>query len=82
MSAFFTPEFTESLKPSIQATVDKVLNAMIEKGCDKPVNFIENFSLPIPSTVRKPLLFFYLKIIGQLVNEKYLGDLRHSRSPH
>lgn len=54
VSAFFTPEFTESLKPSIQATVDKVLNAMIEKGCDKPVNFIENFSLPIPSTVRKP----------------------------
>lgn len=81
MSAFFTPEFTESLKPSIQATVDKVLNAMIEKGCEKPVDLVENFSLPIPSTVRQPLYSSYLKIIGLLVNEKYLGDLRYSRSP-
>lgn len=81
MAAFFTPEFTDSLRPSIQSTVDKVLSDMIKKGCDKPVDLVESFSLPIPSTVRKPL-HFILKIIGLLVNEKYLGDLRHSGSPY
>ena len=58
MAAFFTPEFTDSLRPSIQSTVDKFLNGMIEKGCDKPVDLVESFSLPIPSTVRKRLPVF------------------------
>lgn len=52
VSEFFTPEYTESLKPFIQSTVDNFLNDMIEKGCDKPVDLVERFSLPIPSIVR------------------------------
>ena len=51
MNGFFTPEHVQSMKPMIQSTVDKVLNQMIEKGCDKPVDLVENFSLPIPSIV-------------------------------
>ena len=43
------------MKPFIQSTVDNVLNDMIAKGCDEPVDLVERFSLPIPSIVNYPL---------------------------
>lgn len=55
VAAFFTPEYVESIKPFIQSTVDKYLNDMIAEGCDKPVDLVEKFSLPIPSTVSHTL---------------------------
>ncbi|GES63841.1 cytochrome P450 55A3 [Aspergillus terreus] len=51
VSAFFTPEYIDSMKPFIQSTVDNVLNDMIAKGCDQPVDLVERFSLPIPSII-------------------------------
>ncbi|KAL5360530.1 cytochrome P450 55A2 [Aspergillus floccosus] len=51
VSAFFTPEYIDSMKPFIQSTVDNVLNDMIAKGCDEPVDLVEKFSLPIPSII-------------------------------
>jgi nitric oxide reductase len=56
VSAFFTPEYIDSMKPFIQSTVDNVLNDMIAKGCDEPVDLVERFSLPIPSIVNYPLI--------------------------
>lgn len=55
VSAFFTPEYIDSLKPFIQSTVDHALDDMIARGCEKPVDFVERFSLPVPSTVRSAL---------------------------
>ncbi|KAL4876111.1 cytochrome P450 55A2 [Aspergillus karnatakaensis] len=48
---FFTQEHVNSLKPLIAATVNSHLEKLIEKGGEKPVDFIANFSLPIPSLV-------------------------------
>lgn len=58
VSAYFTPEYVESITPFIQSTVDKILNRMIEKGCEQPVDLVENFSLPIPSIVSALLPYF------------------------
>lgn len=58
VDAFFSPEHVESIKPLIQSTVDKVLNRMIERGCDKPVDLVESLSLLIPSIVSNPLHLF------------------------
>ncbi|KAJ5773741.1 cytochrome P450 55A2 [Penicillium paradoxum] len=51
VSAFFTPECVDSIRPFIQSTVENVLNDMIVKGCEKPVDLVESLSLPIPSIV-------------------------------
>ena len=47
----FLKPHVETLKPYIQKTVDGLLTAMIERGCSKPVDLVENFSLPVPSYV-------------------------------
>lgn len=48
---FFTRQHVESLRPYIQKTVDELLDAMIAKGCEKPVDLVEKFALPVPSYV-------------------------------
>ena len=48
---FFTRQHVDSLRPYIQKTVDELLDAMIAKGCEKPVELVENFALPVPSYV-------------------------------
>ena len=35
----------------IQATIDTILDAMIKKGTQEPVDFIHNFAEPIPIQV-------------------------------
>jgi len=52
VAAFFTRQHVESLRPFIQKTVDDLLNAMIAKGCEEPVDLVESFALPVPSYVR------------------------------
>lgn len=56
VAKFFTQEHVNSLKPLITATVNSYLDKLVEKGCDAPVNFIEHFSLPIPSLVYRGTL--------------------------
>ncbi|KAL4872326.1 hypothetical protein BDV12DRAFT_162006 [Aspergillus spectabilis] len=51
VAKFFSQEHVNSLKPLITATVSSFLDKLVEKGCDAPVNLIEQFSLPIPSLV-------------------------------
>jgi nitric oxide reductase len=51
VAKFFNREHVNSLKPFITATVDSFLDNLVKKGCDSPVNFIEHFSLPIPTLV-------------------------------
>ncbi|EEP81477.1 cytochrome P450 55A2 [Uncinocarpus reesii 1704] len=51
VTSFFTPEYTESIKPQIQKTVDRYLEEMIKGGCEKPVDLVEKFALPIPSCI-------------------------------
>jgi len=48
----FTREHVETMRPHIQQTVDSLLDAMIEEGCEKPVDLVEKFALPVPSYVR------------------------------
>lgn len=51
VESFFTPEHVESIKPYIQKTIDDLLDDMIAKGCDEPVDLVEKFALPVPSYV-------------------------------
>lgn len=57
----FVKEKVESLKPYIQKTVDDLLEAMIEGGCQEPADLIEKFALPVPSYVRPMLDAFRQK---------------------
>lgn len=52
---FFTLEHVETMKPYIQKTVDQLLDQMVARGCAEPVDFIENFALPVPSYVSRSL---------------------------
>lgn len=54
VESFFTHQHVQSLRPYIQKTVDELLDAMIAKGCKKPVELVENFALPVPSYVGLP----------------------------
>lgn len=51
VESFFTRQHVESLRPLIQKTVDELLDAMIAKGCEKPVDLVEKLALPVPSYV-------------------------------
>lgn len=53
----FVAEHVETMKPYIQRTVDQLLDQMVARGCEEPVDLIENFALPVPSYVSKPALF-------------------------
>jgi len=50
----FTKAHIDSLRPSIQKTVDDLLDALVKEGGSSPVDFIDKFALPVPSYV-KPL---------------------------
>lgn len=47
----FTYDAVEKLRPHIQKTVDTLLDAMIKEGCDKPVDLVDKFALPVPSYI-------------------------------
>ena len=49
--AFFTPEAVDKLRPMMQETIDTLLDNMIRKGCQEPVDFIRNFAESIPIQV-------------------------------
>lgn len=51
VTSFFTPEHVEKMKPFIKSTVDETLQSLAAKGGKQPVDLVETFSLPIPSTV-------------------------------
>ena len=48
---FFTPEAVDKLRPMVQKTIDTLLDNMIHKGCQEPVDFIRNFAESIPIQV-------------------------------
>ncbi|KAI8257219.1 Cytochrome P450 55A3 [Colletotrichum sp. SAR 10_77] len=47
----FVAEHVETMKPYIQRTIDQLLDQMVAKGCEEPVDLIENFALPVPSYI-------------------------------
>ncbi|CAI0653034.1 unnamed protein product [Colletotrichum noveboracense] len=47
----FVAEHLETMKPYIQRTVDQLLDQMVARGCEEPVDLIENFALPVPSYI-------------------------------
>ena len=51
VESLFTKEHIDSMRPRIQQTVDSLLETMIKEGCEKPVNIIDKFALPVPSYV-------------------------------
>ena len=51
VASFFTKEAIEKLRPHIQKTVDSLLDSMVKKGCEKPVDLVKEFALPVPSHV-------------------------------
>ena len=51
MESFFSHEHVDAMRPQIQETVDKLLDAIVKGGSESPVDFIEKFSLPVPSYV-------------------------------
>lgn len=48
---FFSREHVDAMRPHIQETVDNLLDAIVRAGSEKPVDFVEKFSLPVPSYV-------------------------------
>ncbi|EEQ90016.2 cytochrome P450 55A3 [Blastomyces dermatitidis ER-3] len=51
VASLFTREHAETIRPHIQATADTLLDEMIKKGCEKPVDLVPNFALPLPSYI-------------------------------
>lgn len=51
MEPFFSREHVDAMRPQIQQTVDRLLDAIVRDGSDQPVDFVEKFSLPVPSYV-------------------------------
>ncbi|XWW96314.1 hypothetical protein V2A60_004287 [Cordyceps javanica] len=52
VAPFFSDERIQSMQPYIQKTADDLLRAMKAKGCATgPVDFVEQFALPLPSYI-------------------------------
>lgn len=51
VESFFSHEHVDAMRPHIQETVDKLLDAIVNGGSERPVDFVEKFSLPVPSYV-------------------------------
>ncbi|KAF2186321.1 cytochrome P450 55A3 [Zopfia rhizophila CBS 207.26] len=47
----FTHDAVAKLRPHIQKTVDTLLDATIKEGCEKPVDLVDKFALPVPSYI-------------------------------
>lgn len=56
----FVADHVETMKPYIQKTVDQLLDQMVARGCQEPIDLIENFALPVPSYVSESINFGYL----------------------
>ncbi|KAK5132153.1 hypothetical protein LTR08_000310 [Meristemomyces frigidus] len=52
----FTWEHIEAMRPQIRATVNRLLDEMIERGCSQPVDLVDTFALPIPSQIMYSIL--------------------------
>ncbi|KAL1960857.1 hypothetical protein VTO42DRAFT_5840 [Malbranchea cinnamomea] len=51
VAPLFTREHAETMRPEIQALADRLIDKMIKDGCEKPVDLVEKFALPLPSYV-------------------------------
>ncbi|KAK4121980.1 cytochrome P450 [Parathielavia appendiculata] len=52
VESWFTPEKVKSMQPYIDKTVNDLLDRMKVKGCaGGPVDFVEEFALPVPSYI-------------------------------
>ncbi|EEH10007.1 cytochrome P450 [Histoplasma capsulatum G186AR] len=51
VASLFTRESSETMRPHIQATADALLDEMIKQGCEKRVDLVEKFALPLPSYI-------------------------------
>jgi nitric oxide reductase len=51
VESIFSKENVDKMRPHIQKTVDDLLDAMLKVGGKTPVNFIDKFSLPVPSYI-------------------------------
>lgn len=51
IESIFSREAIEKMRPSIQNTVDTLLDEMINDGCKNPVDVVEKLALPVASYV-------------------------------
>lgn len=47
----FTRAYAETMRPQIEALANSLIDDMIKEGCEKPVDLVEKFALPLPSYV-------------------------------
>lgn len=47
----FTKEAVEKMRPMMQSTIDAILDKMVKRGGDKPVDLIEEFATPVPTQI-------------------------------
>lgn len=52
ITSLFTEEAIKKLRPTIQRTINNLLDAMLARGCASPVDLVPSFVLPLPSYVR------------------------------
>ncbi|KAF6806528.1 cytochrome p450 55a3 [Colletotrichum plurivorum] len=65
----FVGEHVETMKPYIQRTVGQLLDQMVAKGCEEPVDLIENFALPVPSYIIYTILGVPFKDLEYLTQQ-------------
>jgi len=54
VESLFTKGHVDGLRPSIQQTVDSLLDSMVMEGGAKPVDVVAEFALPVASHVSFP----------------------------
>lgn len=51
VNSWFTPEHVETMRPSIQKTVNDCIQTMTMGGCQQPVDLVKSFAIEVPSQV-------------------------------
>ncbi|KAI9873620.1 MAG: hypothetical protein M1830_010794 [Pleopsidium flavum] len=51
VNSVFTREHVETMRPSIQKTVNNCIQTMTMGGCQQPVDLVKNFAIEVPSQV-------------------------------
>lgn len=58
----FTKDHIDSTRPAIRKTIDSLLDEMIKVRGSEPMDFVDRFSLPVPSYVSVSFIFLFESI--------------------
>lgn len=77
IESLFTRQKIDSMRPHIQKTIESLLDAVIKRGSEKPIEFVKEFALPVPSYVSRRFYatteFLFTESICNL-NRSFMGS--------